>query len=183
MTTGLATQVDYVPTDIRSAAAVDAAFDKPWPPSAAHLPLTVFHTAAIILASDRSKHVYDFPKSVNVDGTKHIMEAARRAGADIFSATSSASISIRPVGPFVLFANEPKNFWQVLDERDFFQPLRPHEDFFGNYPASKAVAERLVCSANCASFRTGCIRPANGVYGNATDNTVGGPLSSTVFPT
>jgi nucleoside-diphosphate-sugar epimerase len=75
------------------------------------------------------------------------------------------------------------NFWQILDEREFSQPLRPRAEFFGNYPASKAVAERLVCAASSRSFRTGCIRPANGVYGNPTDNTVGGPLSRSIFPT
>ncbi|PKS05526.1 hypothetical protein jhhlp_008201 [Lomentospora prolificans] len=181
--TGQAVHVDYIPTDIRSRASVDAAFDKPWPPSAVKLPLTVFHTAAVILASDRSKHLYGFPEAVNVRGTENVMKAAQRVGADIFSSTSSASISIHPVRPFVFFSKEPGHFWQVLDEQDFQKPLRPHQEFFGNYAASKAVAERIVCNANCASFRTGCIRPANGVYGNATDNTVGGPLSSTVFPT
>jgi nucleoside-diphosphate-sugar epimerase len=183
MLDGAASLVDFIQTDITSEAGVDAAFCKPWNASVAKLPLTVFHTAAVILASDRSKYVYGFPEAVNVYGTKHVLAAAQRAGADIFSSTSSASISIRTVDPFVFWAKEPKNFWQILNERDFFQPLRTHEEFFGNYPASKAVAERLVCGANTKTFRTGCIRPGNGVYGNPTDNTVGGPLSKAIFPT
>ncbi|KAK4224812.1 hypothetical protein QBC38DRAFT_285763 [Podospora fimiseda] len=184
MTTGLAKEIEFIPTDITSAASVDAAFNKPWPGSLSKLPVTVFHTAAVILASDRSRYLYDFPEKVNVKGTANVLAAARAAGADIFSSTSSASISIRPVNPFVSFwAKEPENYWQILDERDFWKPCRPYHEFFGNYPASKAVAERLVCDANCPSFRTGCIRPANGVYGNPTDNTVGGPLSKTIFPT
>jgi nucleoside-diphosphate-sugar epimerase len=148
-----------------------------------HLRLTVFHTAAIILASDRSEFLYEFPDRVNVNGTENVMAAAKSAGADVFSYTSSASISIRPVEPFVFSAAEPKNFAQLLDERDFYDPVRDRSDFFGNYPISKAVAERIVCDANCESFRTGAIRPANGVYGNPTDNTVGDPLSRSVCVT
>ncbi|KAK3937020.1 hypothetical protein QBC46DRAFT_366496 [Diplogelasinospora grovesii] len=164
---GLAREVDFTQTDITSAAAVDAAFQKPWDRSTFHLPLTVFHTAAVILASDRSKYLYGFPVAVNVEGTGNVWEAARAAGADVFSSTSRSSTS-------KFWAKEPWNFWQILDERDFVQrPERSHEDFFGNYPASKVVAERLVCPANCDS----------GVYGNPTDNTVGGPLSQPMFPT
>ncbi|KEY70839.1 hypothetical protein S7711_08538 [Stachybotrys chartarum IBT 7711] len=183
MAKGLAKEVEFIQTDISSSAAVNAAFEKPWDSSITHLPLTVFHTAAVIIPSDRSRFLYAFPEAVNVRGTQNVLAASIAAGADIFSATSSASISIRPVEPFVFWAKEPNYFWQFLDERDFFQPLRTHEEFFGNYAASKATAERLVCNANTRSFRTGCIRPANGVYGNPTDNTVGGPLSSAIFPT
>ncbi|KAJ4003913.1 hypothetical protein NW752_012050 [Fusarium irregulare] len=184
MRTDLASQVDFVQTDITSAAAVDQAFTKPWDPAIAHLPLTVFHTAAIIVPSARSKHLYSFPEAVNVQGTKNVLAAARAAGASIFSSTSSASISIQPVQPFVSpWASEPRNFWQVLDVEDFYKPLRRHEDYFGNYPASKATAERLVCGANDGSFRTGCIRPANGVYGNPTDNPVGRLLSRSIHHT
>lgn len=177
-------EIDFLPTDIRSRAAVDAAFNRPWPKSAAKLPLTVFHTAAVILASDRSKYLYSFPHDVNVKGTENILAAAKAAGADIFSSTSSASINIRSVNPWISFwAKEPDNYWQVLDEKDFWQPLKARDEYFGNYPASKAAAERLVCASNSNDFRTGCIRPANGVYGNPTDNTMGGPLSKSVFPT
>ncbi|KAI1489964.1 hypothetical protein F5X96DRAFT_679390 [Biscogniauxia mediterranea] len=180
-------EVDFAHTDIASRASVDAGFARPWPPDAAALPLTVFHTAAVILASERSARRYAFPEAVNVGGTRNVLGAARRAGADVFSATSSASIAIRPVRPllFPFSARERANFWQVLDERDFFVgPLRPREGgYFGNYPASKAAAERIVCEADGEGFRTGCIRPANGVYGNPTDNTVGDPLSRDVLPT
>ncbi|KAI1371177.1 NAD(P)-binding protein [Hypoxylon crocopeplum] len=184
MRSGRATEVEFVKTDITSPDSVDAAFAHPWHPSVARLPLTVFHTAAVILASERSKFQYSFPEAVNVTGTKNVLAAARRAGADIFSSTSSGSISIRPVKPFVaLWAGSPGNFWQVLDVADFDEPLREREGYFANYPASKAVAERLVCGANGENLRTGCIRPANGVYGNPTDNTVGDPLSREVLPT
>lgn len=184
MQTGPAAAVEFVRTDITNRASVDAAFSRPWPSSAAKLPLTVFHTAAVILASDRSPHSYAFPESVNVRGTANLVAAAKAAGATVFSATSSASIAIRPVGTWVApWAAEPKDFFQTLDTRDFDLPLRKREAYFGNYPASKAVAERLVCDEDRDGFRTGTIRPANGVYGNPTDNTVGDPLSRAVMPT
>jgi nucleoside-diphosphate-sugar epimerase len=144
----------------------------------------VFHTAAVIFASDRSAHSYAFPESVNVKGTAHLLDAAKAAGASVFSATSSASIAIQSVGTWVApWAKEPKNCFQVLDTRDFELPLRKREAYFGNYPATKAVAERLVCEADDEGFRTGTIRPANGVYGNPTDNTVGDHLSRAIVPT
>lgn len=184
MRDGPASEVGFVKTDITSSASVKAAFSLPWPSSVAHLPLTVFHTAAVILASEGSKFQYGFPEAVNVRGTKNVFEAAREAGADIFSSTSSGSISIRPVVPWVApWAKSAKNFWQILDEKDFSKPLRARDGFFGNYPFSKAVAERFVCSQNTETFRTGCIRPANGVYGNPTDNTLGDPLSRAIMPT
>ncbi|KAL7619665.1 hypothetical protein AAE478_010206 [Parahypoxylon ruwenzoriense] len=184
MRTGPAAEVEFVQTDITSPDSVDAAFARPWHPYVAHLPLTVFHTAAVILASERSKFHFAFPEAVNVAGTKNVLAAARKAGADIFSSTSSGSISIKPVEAFVApWARLPRNFWQILDVKDFSAPLREREAYFANYPASKAVAERLVCGANGEGFRTGCIRPANGVYGNPTDNTVGDPLSREILPT
>ncbi|KAI0517882.1 hypothetical protein F5B22DRAFT_602841 [Xylaria bambusicola] len=184
MQSGPALDVDFAQTDITSRASVDAAFARPWPKSAANLPLSVFHTAAVILTSDRSAHSYAFPESVNVKGTANLLAAAKAAGASVFSATSSASISIRSVGAWVApWAREPRGFFQVLDTRDFELPLRERSGYFGNYPASKAVAERFVCEADREGFRTGAIRPANGVYGNPTDNTVGDPLSRAVMPT
>lgn len=184
MQSGPATAVDFAQTDITSRASVDAAFARPWPASAARLPLTVFHTAAVIFASDRSPHSYAFPEAVNVKGTANLVAAAGAAGASVFSATSSASIAIRPVGAWAApWAPEPRDFFQVLDTRDFDLPLRAREGYFGNYPASKAAAERIVCGADREGFRTGAIRPANGVYGNPTDNTVGDPLSRALMPT
>jgi nucleoside-diphosphate-sugar epimerase len=185
---GPAAKVDFVQTDISSAESTAKAFDKPWHPSVARLPLTVFHTAAVIVPSDRYRFVSDVCDAVNVGGTQNVVDAARRAGADVLVSTTSASISIRPVElwlpPWRMWSRGwPRHFWQVLDEKDFLAPLREHEAFFGNYPASKAAAERIVCGANSKGLRTGCIRPANGIYGSPTDNTVGGALSKAVLPT
>ncbi|KAK3985664.1 hypothetical protein QBC44DRAFT_334576 [Cladorrhinum sp. PSN332] len=179
--------VDFVQADISSAESTTEAFQKPWHPSVASLPLTVFHTAAVIVPSDRSKLVYDFCESVNVRGTQNVVDAARQVGADILISTTSGSISIRPVGiwmaPWRVIGSWPRNFWQVLDEKDFFEPPRKHEGYYSNYAVSKAAAERIVCAANGKDFRTGSIRPANGVYGNFSDNTVGAALGSPITPT
>jgi nucleoside-diphosphate-sugar epimerase len=181
-------QVDFQRADISSADSTDVAFRQPWgggDPSVARLPLTVFHTAAVIIPSARSQLVNGFCEAVNVGGTENVLAAARRAGADVFVSTSSASICIRPVELWVKpweWDSCPRGYCQVLEESDFFRPLRRHEEFFGNYPASKAKAERIVCGANSRELRTGCIRPANGVYGHPTDNTVGGPLNNQVTP-
>lgn len=181
-------KINFQKTDISSAISTDAAFSQPWDdPAVANLPLTVFHTAAVIIPSARSQLVNGFCEAVNVGGTENVLAAARRSGADVFVSTSSASISIRPVElwvrPWQGWGDAcPRGYCQVLEESDFFRPLRRHEEFFGNYPASKAKAERIVCGANCRELRTGCIRPANGVYGHPTDNTVGGPLNSQVTP-
>ncbi|KAL2136156.1 hypothetical protein VTI74DRAFT_5209 [Chaetomium olivicolor] len=184
--------IPFVQADISSRSSTLAAFSAPWHPSVARFPLTVFHTAAVIVPSDRSKLVAGFCEAVNVRGTENVVEAARKAGADVLVSTTSASISIRPVGvwmapwrmvPWFGRKRWPRGHWQVLDERDFFEPLRKHDEFYANYPASKARAERIVCEANSEGMRTGCVRPANGVYGNPTDNTVGGALAKEVLPT
>ncbi|KAM7195908.1 hypothetical protein V8F20_007273 [Naviculisporaceae sp. PSN 640] len=186
MVTGPASQVEFIQTDISSVESTQKAFSKAWHPSVASLPLTVFHVAAVIVPSERSKLLYKFCESINVHGTQNVVDAARQSGADIFISTTSGSISIKPIkfwiAPWKLWDRSgskwPEHFWQILDDKDFYEPLRPHEGYFANYPASKAAAERLVCGANSQAFRTGCIRPANGVYGNPTDNTLGGSLNA-----
>ncbi len=188
MLNGPARSVDVAHTDISSPASTDAAFAKPWPASVACKPLTVFHTAAVIVPSDRSQAAYAFLKRINLEGTKNVLAAARRAGADVFVATSSASIAIRLVefwmAPWRLLTSRPwpKYFVQQLDEADFFRPLQPYTAFYSAYAASKAAAERLVCEANCESMRTGAVRPANGIYGHPSDNTVGSPLNRSLCP-
>lgn len=47
--------------------------------------------------------------------------------------------------------------------------MRPHADYFSNYAYSKALAERIVGEANAPGFRTGSIRPGNGIYGMPRD--------------
>lgn len=183
MLSGRATKVEFIKADIRIIESVETAFLAPWDSSCDDLPLTVFHTAAVIIPSARSELVNDFCESVNVRGTEHVLLASRKAGADVLVMTSSGSIAIRPVQMWGKPWQWPRYYTQVLDDSDFFQPIRPHHDFFGNYPASKAKAERIICGANGKGLRTGCIRPANAVYGHPTDNIIGGPLNMQTYPT
>ncbi|KAI1737318.1 3-beta hydroxysteroid dehydrogenase/isomerase [Xylaria scruposa] len=180
MTSGPAAKVDFAQADITSPSATQAAFNKPWPASAAKLPLTVFHTAALIAPADRTMGTYERIKRVNVDGTQNVMDAAKAAGATIFIATSSASIATRPASFWGNpFRRWPRNYFQFIDESDFDKPLRPHSQFFGNYAHTKAIAERLVCKANSPKFRTGAIRPSNAIYGSSNGDQVVGVVLRT----
>ncbi|KAK5658792.1 hypothetical protein OQA88_1604 [Cercophora sp. LCS_1] len=168
---------DFVKADMTSLASVEAAFSKEWPASVAKKPLTVYHTAAMIQPGDRSERLYERIRRVNVDGTANVMRAAKGAGADIFVATSSASVSYIPADVWVWpWQSIPGNYFHVASEADFFKPIRPHNRFFANYSRSKAEGERLVCGANHESFRTGTIRPGNGIYGQKTDPILGSLL-------
>ncbi|KAH8893698.1 NAD(P)-binding protein [Thozetella sp. PMI_491] len=168
--TGAAAEVEVVKADITSPASLEAAFSKPWAASAASLPLTVYHTAAVIRPWERFQCFYDRVHSVNVNGTANVLQAARDAGADIFIATASGSIAVRPVSFWVWpWRSAPVGYAQFFDESDFDRPLRGRADYFANYALAKAQAERMVCSANAEGFRTGTIRPVNGVYGDASD--------------
>ncbi|KAK7965214.1 hypothetical protein PG988_010218 [Apiospora saccharicola] len=187
MLKGPASRVGFVQADISDPASVEAAFAEPWPTSDGNSKesgLTVFHTAAMIVPNERRAATYDRVARVNVEGTRHVLEASRKAGASVFIATSSASTAVRPVKYLSnWFRRWPRNYVQVLDEADFDQPLRPHNEYFGNYARAKAAAERIVCGANSPGFRTGAIRPANGIYGTSVgDQLVGLCLRSGDFP-
>ncbi len=188
---------DVIKADISSRASVDAAFSKPWPASVANRPLTVFHTAAAVRPQERSKLLYHRISAVNRDGAVNVLEAARAAGADVFIATSSASVSIVPPKFWIWpWQSSPPNYFQVVSEKDFDAPLRPHNQFFANCKSSfftpnlrihtkhikltpptdaysKAEAERAVCAANQPGFLTGTIRPGNPIYGQKTDPVLG----------
>jgi nucleoside-diphosphate-sugar epimerase len=124
---------DFVKADITSRASVEAAFSKPWPKSVAKLPLTVFHTAAAIRPQERSPRLYHRISPVNRDGAVNVLETARAAGADILIATSSASVGIMPTSFWIWpWRSTPKNYVQVVNEKDFDAPLRSHDQFFAN---------------------------------------------------
>jgi nucleoside-diphosphate-sugar epimerase len=175
MKTGVAAKVGFAQADITSPSATQAAFDKPWPSSVAKLPLTVFHTAALIIPGERTMGTYEQIKRVNIEGTQNVLNAAKAAGTTIFIATSSGSIAHTPAGYWGNpFRRWPRGYFQVIDESDFDKPLRPHSQFFANYAHTKAVAERIVCKANSPNFRTGTIRPANAIYGSSNGDVVVG---------
>ncbi|KAK4229078.1 hypothetical protein QBC38DRAFT_453703 [Podospora fimiseda] len=165
---------DFITTNIASPESVNAAFAQPWSKSVASLPLTVFHTAAIIHPQERSELLYHRISPVNRDGAINVVNAAKSSGANIFIGTSSCSVSVKPISFWVWpWQNSPKKFFHVCDDKDFDAPLRSHDEFFANYARSKAEAERYILSHNSPSFRTGTIRPGNAIYGNKNDVCLG----------
>ncbi|KAJ7779567.1 hypothetical protein B0H14DRAFT_2961945 [Mycena olivaceomarginata] len=183
--------IDFIMTDISDAAAVDAAFDAPWPDEENSGPspqITVFHTAANIRFYEKSELLLPNSAKVNVTGTQNIINAARRVGATALVYTSSGSVSVRSTR-FLLWPweTEPPFFVQAINEDDAIIPRR-HSDFFSNYAATKIAAERRVRAADKTAsrdgvLRTGCIRPGNGVFGPGGDMLCGAYLVRKVNPT
>ncbi|PFH56856.1 hypothetical protein XA68_15851 [Ophiocordyceps unilateralis] len=85
------TEVAWFKADITSQQSVDAAFSEPWPATVLGLPLTVFHTAAVIRPFERDPVFYPRCARVNVLGSAHVLAAARRAGAGVLIFTSSCN--------------------------------------------------------------------------------------------
>jgi nucleoside-diphosphate-sugar epimerase len=178
---GDAAKVECVQCDVTSEESVRSAFAKPWARREMQKwPITVFHTAAIIIPGDRVRILQPRVTSVNTIGTAHVLAAAREAGADVFVATSSGSIAIRPCDYWIPpWRRLPRNFVQLYPDPGKDENLRARNEYCGNYAISKAQAEHLVCKANDGhKFRTGCIRPACGVYGNRYDMTLGSYASA-----
>lgn len=162
--------MDYISTNIADELAVSTAFEKPWPTSAQKLPLTVFHTAAVIRPQDRLEMFLPLCSKVNIDGTRNVLSAAKKAKASIFISTSSGSITLhRPNFWIPPWTKYPSKIVQIINDGANLPPS--HDKFFGNYAVTKAEAERLVRAADdrTSNFRTGCIRPANGIYGIGSD--------------
>ncbi|KAL4919351.1 hypothetical protein BDW62DRAFT_44400 [Aspergillus aurantiobrunneus] len=168
--------VTFVKTNITDEAAVHSAFLQPWPDQVAGLPLTVFHNAALIRPADRHRAFLPLSHKVNVGGTVNVLNAAKKARASCFISTSSGSVCMHsPTFWIAPWMRTPRHFVQVLS--DATEPPKEHEEFFGTYPISKLEAESVVRAADDlkSNFRTGCIRPANGIYG------VGSETSATII--
>ncbi|KAJ7135961.1 NAD-P-binding protein [Mycena epipterygia] len=192
LTTGLAKNVDFIQADVTDPAAVDAAFNAPWPndasPVSAAPQISIFHTVANIRAYERSESLLVNSTKVNVVGTHNIIDAARNVGATALVCTSSGSVSVRSTR-FLLWPweTEPKLFVQAINDDEALIPKR-HYDFFSNYAVSKIAAEREVCAADKTPsrdgkvLRTGCVRPANGIFGPGGDTICGDYLVRKVNP-
>ena len=182
---GKAAKVEFVHADITSIPSITAAFSQPWPASVSSLPLTVFHTAAAIRPGERAKVFLSRVSVVNIDGTRNVLDAAKKAGADIFIATSSASIAIRPINFWIPpWRAAPNGIMQIYPNPEQDETIRPHGAYFSNYAWSKARAEQLVMQANDGDdFKTGCIRPACAVYGTNYDIVFGTHMAQGHFQT
>ncbi|RDA94157.1 hypothetical protein CP533_6581 [Ophiocordyceps camponoti-saundersi (nom. inval.)] len=174
----------YFEADITSQSSVDAAFAKAWPAAVSGLPLTVFHTAAVIRPFERDGVFYPRCARVNVLGSAHVLAAARKAGASVLIFTSSCNAGARGVNwLYPPWIQRPREMAQRIGEDDFWQPLRPARQFPSTYAVSKAEAERMLCGADGAGMRTGAIRPGNGVYGDSKDHIISPMLVWREVPT
>ncbi len=99
----------------------------------------IFHVAA--LAGMWGPYERYF--AVNVQGTRHMLEASRSAGAQRFVYTSSPSVTFR--------GKDEENVTEA--ECDY------PESFPFHYPATKAQAEQEVLEANDPEFATTSLRP------------------------
>ena len=169
-------QIEFCQADVSDAAAVDAAFRKPWPDThdGPEPEVTVFHTAAIIRFYERKERLQPYSDTINVTGTENVIASARKIGASTLVYTSSGSVSVKS-NRFLRWPWEgaPEYGVQVINGDDEQVPTR-HGDFFSNYAVSKWKAEKIVRAANGSSsgkhtLHTGAIRPGNGIYGPGGD--------------
>lgn len=167
--------VAYIKTNIVDEESVQNAFSAPWPEAVAQQPLSVFHCAAAIRPAERHRCFLPLCRDVNVHGSFNVLNAAKKYGASCMVATSSGSVGIhRPSFWIAPWSSAPRNLAQVVSDST---PLpQSHDEFFGNYAVAKAEAESIIRDADSleSNFRTGCIRPTNGIYG------IGGDTSATV---
>ncbi|OCK83308.1 NAD(P)-binding protein [Lepidopterella palustris CBS 459.81] len=167
--------VGYEHADISSEDSTLRAFNAAWPTNVAKLPLTIFHTAAVIRMYERYKDFLPRSIPINIGGTRNVISAAKVSGADVLISTSSASINTRAprwwLPPWRLY---PQGSWQIERDEDFMLE-DTYADFVSNYNYTKARAEKLIRGEDDAKsgFRTGVIRPGNGVYGSGDDLTAG----------
>lgn len=94
----------------------------------------VFHTAALAGIRVQSRPYYE----VNVDGTRHMLDAALAAGVERFVYTGS---------PSVADAGEPL---EGAEESAFYP-----KTYLADYPKTKAIAEKMVLQANGTAPRGG----------------------------
>ena len=165
-------KVQFIQTDVASSDSVNKAFNFPWPSShVAKLPLTVFHTVAYINASERKEDFMSVYQAVNINGTRLVLEAAKRAGATCLVATSSGSVGITPCSFFISpLSRWPTNIFQILSKPNYFDASLPLSAYGSCYAYSKALAESYVLSSHSSNMKTGCIRPGHAIYGAGVSN-------------
>lgn len=106
----------------------------------------VFHAAAVVWNPKVDRDLY---QSVNVDGTRNVIHACRRAGVGRLVFTSTMDVVVDGRTPI------------VAGDESLPYPARLPRDA---YSRSKILAERLVLAANSADLATCVLRPT-GMYG------------------
>ncbi|OAP62233.1 hypothetical protein AYL99_04436 [Fonsecaea erecta] len=106
----------------------------------------VIHTAGIVpsLSERYARRLEGYVKAVNVQGTRHMVEAARKTQCKAFVYTSSCCVVI----------DDMSQSYANIDER---WPISPKSSIYGE---SKAEAEQVVIAANDQSMSTCVLRPS-----------------------
>ncbi|MBK8592195.1 MAG: NAD-dependent epimerase/dehydratase family protein [Sandaracinaceae bacterium] len=121
----------------------------------------VFHTAALIELARRAPEPFKaLVRSVNIEGTRVLVEQAAAAGVTRFVHTSSTNVV----------------YGQRCVGGDETLPYSTSEDL---YSSTKAEAERVALGANGALMRTCAIRPG-GIYGPGERKTLIGPVVASI---
>ena len=116
---------------------------------------SVFHTAAIVDFWSRLPHERQRVMSINVEGTKHVIEGCIAAGANKLVFASSSTLCVRH--------NAMTHPLKDLNEKQAGIPQPPYVNF---YVESKVLSEQLVLEANGKgnNLCTAAIRPG-GIFG------------------
>jgi len=134
-------KVQTIQADISSKESVDAAFE-------ISKPTIVFHVAGVVpngqARYSAAKSVHERTFNVNVNGTKNILDAARKNGCESFVYTSSCTV----------ISDDLKHDYPLMDE------TVPTGHASLAYGSSKAAAEKLVLAANGPEMSTCALRPA-----------------------
>lgn len=140
--------IHYHEGDITDAGAMAELFGKVRPE-------VVVHTASTHFVTGKGKSGEALMWKVNVEGTRVLLEEAKKVGVKAFVYTSSASVVMRRSDGFKGLHN--------IDER---WPVASKEEQYEYYMYTKAAAEQEVLDANrsVAGFLTATIRPAM-IYG------------------
>ncbi|KAF1815941.1 putative 3-beta hydroxysteroid dehydrogenase/isomerase family protein [Eremomyces bilateralis CBS 781.70] len=164
--------IRFISVDVTDPESLAHAFATAWDDGASKLPLTVFHTVAIVRTTDRTHDTMGPYERINIHGTQNTLEASKAVGASVFLMTSSGSVLIARPGLWMWpWQKYPARFVQPLCDHEPSLYLSKLEEFFGCYAYSKFQAEKLVQRADDpdGGFRTGCIWPVNAVYGDEDD--------------
>ncbi|KAI0050382.1 NAD(P)-binding protein [Auriscalpium vulgare] len=158
--------VSYVRVDMTSATSLSDGLLTPFP-STGHPPSVIFHTAAAIRFWERVSYAWNASFSVNVIGTKNILDAARALpGGAILVYTSTSDIVI----PRPRFLQIGKDYallpWNDVVVSDADAPLSELARSEGCYARSKTIAEKLVLDADGVDgLRTAAVRPGQTITG------------------
>ncbi|KAF9872108.1 sterol-4-alpha-carboxylate 3-dehydrogenase [Colletotrichum karsti] len=132
--------VSYHAGDVSSADDVTAVVQKV-------RPTVVFHCAGMMTVG-RKIMTDEFVRAINVDGTRNVLDASKRAGVKAFVTTSSASVV-------------QKDMYRDIKGGDESLPLAEEGDPTQIYPKTKAASDKMTLEYDDPNgMRTCTLRPA-----------------------